>query len=231
MAKRKKRSVARSEKTAASLHPPKQQRSSWTLERLFEAAESMISERSFEQASINEIVKRAGASVGSFYARFPGKEALLACMLERYHDEMLYSANKLLEDQQWKDKPLAVRAEAYISTVVKHCRQRRGLLRIRLIRNITVGATVPKEQIAKTRLMIDQIRLFFQPSMKEITHPDPEAALEFALQMVDSVAGVHILLCDDPVATFQPVDDTQLIQNLTEAFLAYLTGLRGRSPA
>jgi AcrR family transcriptional regulator len=45
---------------------PKQARSEETLQRLLEAAEALIEEKGLADASIPEIVRRAGSSVGGF---------------------------------------------------------------------------------------------------------------------------------------------------------------------
>ena len=52
---------------------PRQARSQRTFDNLLDAAEDLLNEKSFLEISINEIVSRAGSSVGSFYARFDDK--------------------------------------------------------------------------------------------------------------------------------------------------------------
>jgi AcrR family transcriptional regulator len=61
-----------------SFRPPQQRRSAATLDRIVRAAEELLAERSFEEATVDDIVARAGSSKGSFYSRFADKEALLA---------------------------------------------------------------------------------------------------------------------------------------------------------
>ncbi len=45
--------------------------------RIYEAAIAVITEKGFEEASIKEIVSRAGVSVGAFYHHFASKDAVL----------------------------------------------------------------------------------------------------------------------------------------------------------
>ncbi len=45
--------------------------------RIYEAAIAVITEKGFEEASIKEIVARAGVSVGAFYHHFASKDAVL----------------------------------------------------------------------------------------------------------------------------------------------------------
>ena len=61
--------------------PPRQARSQHTLDRLLDAAEALVHEKGgFDDVPIAEIVRRAESSVGSFYSRFPDKDALLQAM-------------------------------------------------------------------------------------------------------------------------------------------------------
>ena len=66
-----------------SLREPKQLRSRRTLRRITEAALELIAETGVEGTTVHDIVERAGSSVGSFYARFGGKDDLLAYLDER----------------------------------------------------------------------------------------------------------------------------------------------------
>jgi AcrR family transcriptional regulator len=65
--------------------PPQQQRSQESLERILDAAETLIRERGFESMTIAEVVQRSGSSVGSLYGRFRNKLALLQAVQVRYH--------------------------------------------------------------------------------------------------------------------------------------------------
>jgi AcrR family transcriptional regulator len=48
-----------------SYRPPQQQRSKESLERILDAAESLIRERGFDSMTVAEVVQRSGSSVGS----------------------------------------------------------------------------------------------------------------------------------------------------------------------
>lgn len=53
------------------------------LERLADAAASLLEEKGLEETTVAEIAAEAGASVGSFYRRFPDKTAMLHYLDER----------------------------------------------------------------------------------------------------------------------------------------------------
>ena len=60
-----------------ALKPPQQARSRRTLDRIERAAIGLISEGGLDAAGVQRIAKRAKSSVGAFYSRFDGKEALI----------------------------------------------------------------------------------------------------------------------------------------------------------
>ena len=64
-------------------HPPRQLRSRRTLERIVRASLQILNEDGPDGLTVQAIVERAGSSVGSFYARFSGKDELLAYLGER----------------------------------------------------------------------------------------------------------------------------------------------------
>ena len=70
--------------TIPRFRPPQQTRSRETLDRILDAAERVLDEKSFTEATLAEIMERAGVTVGAFYRRFPDKDALLHLLDEQY---------------------------------------------------------------------------------------------------------------------------------------------------
>src|SRR3954452_7424091 len=69
-------------------------RSAWKWSRtgetrrvLLDAAREVFAQRGFAEASVSEVVERAGSSVGSLYHHFGGKAELFTALWERYRDE------------------------------------------------------------------------------------------------------------------------------------------------
>ena len=73
--------------------PPLQARSRATMERLIRVGHQMLAEDSLN-LGVTEIARRAGCSVGSFYARFSGKRDFL----HRLHRELLDDWARLVRD-------------------------------------------------------------------------------------------------------------------------------------
>ena len=69
------------------VRPPRQARSQETLDRILDAAEALVAEKGFGDATVADIARRAESSVGAFYARFKDKEGLLYALYERYFEQ------------------------------------------------------------------------------------------------------------------------------------------------
>lgn len=66
-----------------------QGRSRATVDALIEATARILVREGFDKASTNRIAASAGVSVGSLYQYFPGKEALVAAVMERHSQELM----------------------------------------------------------------------------------------------------------------------------------------------
>ncbi len=66
-----------------------QERSRATVDALVEATARILVSEGFDKASTNRIAEVAGVSVGSLYQYFPGKEALVAAVIERHQEEIM----------------------------------------------------------------------------------------------------------------------------------------------
>jgi AcrR family transcriptional regulator len=66
-----------------------QGRSRATVDALVEATARILVREGFDRASTNRIAAKAGVSVGSLYQYFPGKEALVAAVMERHNKELM----------------------------------------------------------------------------------------------------------------------------------------------
>jgi AcrR family transcriptional regulator len=92
-----------------------QARSRATVERILEAAASLVAERGGDGATMTEIAQRAGVVIGSLYQYFPDKAGVMAALFERHSSgvrEMLTEAmagTSSLEDLSSRMETLAER--------------------------------------------------------------------------------------------------------------------------
>ncbi|RUX75935.1 TetR/AcrR family transcriptional regulator [Mesorhizobium sp. M7A.F.Ca.US.006.04.2.1] len=66
-----------------------QERSRATVDALVEATARILVREGFDKASTNRIAVEAGVSVGSLYQYYPGKEALVAAVIDRHNQEIM----------------------------------------------------------------------------------------------------------------------------------------------
>src|SRR5512147_444751 len=107
---------------------PKQARSEETLRRLLNAAEELINEKRHGAVSIPEIARRAGSSVGGFYARFRDKDELLRALEERHFIELLRRLDALADASRWARATTADIVRAAVAELVTQTRERRHLI-------------------------------------------------------------------------------------------------------
>ncbi|HEX2889412.1 TetR/AcrR family transcriptional regulator [Vineibacter terrae] len=66
-----------------------QERSRATVDALVEATARILVKEGFDKASTNRIAQKAGVSIGSLYQYYPSKEALVAAVVDRHHQELM----------------------------------------------------------------------------------------------------------------------------------------------
>jgi len=69
-------------------------------QKLMDAATQEFASKSFADASINQIIKEAGVSRGSFYMYFADKEDLFRYLMQGYIDQLLGMMEELLQRNQ-----------------------------------------------------------------------------------------------------------------------------------
>ena len=73
-----------------------QERSRATVDTLLEATTRILIKEGYDRASTNRIAEVAGVSIGSLYQYFPGKEALVAAVIDRHTQEISEVTRKAL---------------------------------------------------------------------------------------------------------------------------------------
>ena len=204
------------------MRPPQQARSRATLHRFLESALALLGERRFEEASVAEIARRARASVGAFYARFPDKEALLGYLNDRLFEEGERLWDEFLAPQRWQKGSAAEIVEAVVGRLVERRRANRGLLRaLSLYARTRPGPRFSAHAHAMNRHVHRKLAELLLARRDEIAHPEPEQAIAFGLLLVDGATREAILFGESARLPGKP-SDAVLARELTAAWLAYL---------
>lgn len=69
-----------------------------TLDNILEEAKTEFLDKGYQQASLREIVKKAGVTTGAFYGYFKNKECLFDALVEDQYETMLNMYRKTLTD-------------------------------------------------------------------------------------------------------------------------------------
>jgi AcrR family transcriptional regulator len=78
---------------------PQQERSRAMVERIIAAGQRVLLRDGYEKTSTNRVAEEAGISPGSLYQYFPGKEAILAAVVDRYSAELSTRLTAVLADR------------------------------------------------------------------------------------------------------------------------------------
>ncbi len=202
---------------------PRQDRSWRTLERICEAAESLLSERGFEAVSVAEIAHTAGVSVGTIYARFRDKAGLLNFLHEQFCEEAMATADEALEPARWEGAGAAEIVAALIGFSIEVYSRKGGMLRAFLFH----GCTDPDFQARGRRLgeyFVARLQALLLSRREEIGHSDPAFAAVFGMGLVFAMLRDAFVLGEGLPGT-RGLGLDVLERELTRAYGAYL-GLR-----
>jgi AcrR family transcriptional regulator len=203
--------------------PPTQERSRETIDRFAAAAEDLLRARPFEQITVQDIVKASGRPIGSFYARFGSKEALLPYLYQRYHDglEDLYAARFRRVD--WNALDLEEGVAAVVDLLLGLYTERRWLIRALALFARTYPEALPADLVEQRRRVFDRPVDALLPHRSRIRHADPSAAIRFGVFLVSSLAREKLLFGEAPHARVTPMPRAALRGELIRALFAYLT--------
>ena len=202
------------------VRPPRQARSQDTLDRILDAAEALVAEKGFADATVAEIARRAGSSVGSFYNRFHDKDGLLYALYERYYEQATATADAALDPARWEGAGIAEILRAVTRFLVQVYRERAGLIRAFVQRNHS-DAEFQARQVRLSHHVNEKLSALLLARAGEIRHPDAARAAAFGLTITVSTIE-NVVLFGEMRSNVLALDDDELATELTRAYLAYL---------
>lgn len=206
--------------TLQTIERPKQRRSQQTLLRLLDAAEALIAEKGIGDVSVPDIARRAGSSVGGFYARFRDKNALLLALEERFFGDLGVRVDELSRPEHWGPASVPSIVRACMVELVDTFRTNEPLIRAFLVR-AAQDADLLGEALRFRRKVSDGIVALLVTRRDAIGHPDPELAIDFGVQQAFGM--MHQLSVLGVVsAGGHTLSDADLVEELSRSFLGYL---------
>jgi AcrR family transcriptional regulator len=187
------------------------------LNRLLDAAESLVAEKGLDAVNVVEMARRAGASVGGFYRRFRDKEALIHAVHERFCEEARATADAALDADRWAGASAAEILSEFADFLVHIYRERAGFFRAFITRGFS-DDRIRERTAALFRHIADRLLALLRGREGELTHPQPEIAVPFALRVVLGTLNHTIQMTPDSVE----LSDDRLTEELTRVLLTYL---------
>ena len=224
--------TARRAGITASLHPvsdtepvirrPLQRRSQESLERVLNAGAELLREKGYEGFTVQEVSRRANVSIGSIYARADSKERLFIAIYEREMERMNLESLSL-QDTARRDglsgRELVV---ALVQELADNVLGNAATLRVFMHRAV-VDRDLWRRGSAGLRHLSRTFESALLEHRVELTHPDPELAIDIAFRFVyDTLArrishGVKF-------ESDRDLSDEELVRELARAAADYLMG-------
>jgi AcrR family transcriptional regulator len=201
------------------VRPPQQRRSRESLERVLTAGERVLADNGYEGFTIGEVSRRARVSVGSVYARFDNKEALIHAI----HARMMERLTPPEADVAAADDPgadLATVVARGVHALAGRMGRERELLRAFMVRG-AVDPSIAAPGSEASRATARAFKTAVLAHRGEIGHDDPELAADIAFRLVYDVLARQVM--HGP--TFESdrmVAWDDLVEELIAALLAYL---------
>lgn len=208
--------------TRPRFRPPRQARSQRTLDRVLDAAEAIAAERGLAAVTVQEVIERSGVSVGSFYARFQGREALLHHMQHRFWTSAEEQWRAFLEPGRWDGVPAPVLVGEMVRILVRGYALRTSTLRAYLLHALAHPDGKPlRRSTMLDEAVAERLLTLLEPRLGEVAHPWPERALPLAIRQLLATLREDVLFgpARPDGAT---LDEDALVVELTRAFLGYL---------
>lgn len=206
--------------TLQSVARPKQLRSEQTLLRILDAAEALIAEKGLADASIPEIVRRAGSSVGGFYARFKDKNELLRALEERFFNQVSEHLEELAAPDRWREADVPEIVAACVGELVRITRERQNLIAAFFTR----AARDPEfmEQGLRFRRRVSRrIGDLLLTRRERFAHPEPEIGIDLGVQFAFGLMLQSVVL-GGTWAGGRTLSDVELQREIARSFLAYV---------
>jgi len=204
----------------ATVDRPKQARSERTLQRILSAARDLIEEKGLADASIPEIVRRAGSSVGGFYGRFKDKNELLRALEERFFHEMSERVDGLADATRWRQASLRTVVEACASELLQIVRDHRNLIAA-FYHRATSDAVSLAGAVRFQSSVSERITALVLARSEPLSHPRPAVAVELAVHYAFGLM-LQLVLAGEIRAGQHSLSDEELHGELVRNFLCYI---------
>ncbi len=207
----------------ATVHPPQQERSRASFERVIEAATALLAEEGYDGFTLAGVSRRAGVSIGSIYARVRSKDDLFLVIQDRF-TASTESESWLDHPERWSECSSDDLVRGIVIELGQGFQRNAPLLRVFMHRGI-VDPVVADRSSRSVSELADRVEALLLTCRPEIAHPDPELAVDVAFRIVWGTLA-HQIMYAPTFESHREVAWSTLVDELATACAAYLLGAR-----
>lgn len=193
------------------------------MERVLTASAELLVERGYDAFTIVEVGRRANASTGLIYTRFKNKAALFEAVLLREQERMVAQEGARFEALRSAELGTAELIEALVHDLAEVVHREAKLTQIFMERTTIEPALL--EHVKRLRTAPHVFAGLLLDRRAELTHPDPERAVDMAFWLANSALErrVHTPMWRHWVP--EAADDwDDFVKDLAYALKAFLIG-------
>jgi AcrR family transcriptional regulator len=169
----------------------------------------------FEKASTNRIAEAAGVSIGSLYQYFPGKEALVAAVIDRHHQDLMQVVRDALAEVA--SQPIEIAVRRLVAVAIEAHRIDPKLHRVLTEQIPRTGRLENVEAFNREALAL--FRDYLEEHREEVRAVDLERAAIMCATAIEAVAHTAVLYNSDK---FSDETTAALIDEATRLVVGYL---------
>ncbi len=203
------------------VHLPRQARSRASFDRMVTVAMDLIAAEGLEAATVQRVLERSGAGAGTFYARFDGRDALLAYLAMRFWANADDGWRAVLSPARWAAAGAVEIVHQFTRMLVLWTRAHGTLLRAFLMHAMANPEHDLLDRISVLdNTVADRMCGILMIRIDELDHPEPEQAIRLATLQVIATLRSRIIFAWGPRE--DGIADDELAGELATAFLRYL---------
>jgi AcrR family transcriptional regulator len=190
------------------------------VDAIVDATARVLVRDGYDALSTNRVAKEAGVSVGSLYQYFPGKEALVAAVMEQH-------ASRMQENiaERMKNAPPAATPEDVATEMIRamlaaqQAEPKLHRVLVEQVPRLKGGLDVVRRVSQQSAALV---RAWLETQRSHLREVDLDVATFILVTAVESVA--HLQVLDRP----KQLDQEALVEELSQLVLGYL-GVRRRT--
>ncbi|MEM7406609.1 MAG: TetR/AcrR family transcriptional regulator [Pseudomonadota bacterium] len=201
---------------------PQQTRSARTRAQLLDATAALLDEEGLESLTIAKVAKSTGCAVGTLYHHFQDKQTIVRALIVRFSNEMRLTAREILKPGRWEHIGLMGVIESYVRFTLELYRRFPGTLKAQQML-MQHDQEVSEHYEAAADEAYALLVALLRPRLREITHPQPDMAIEMILAMVKAVLVARASgLLPRAIDSYTDDDEEQFVEELMRMAAAYL---------